>query len=1067
MGDDVVEATQSFDANADICQQLLTRYAHSSAAHQRHLCATAAATRSIIQSSSLSLTPLSYFAATITSLSNSDALDATALAALTSFISIVIPLVRRGEIKPEKAGEAVGVLVRVVEESGGSIGTSSVRAVVKCVGVLVAEFCDLKEWESVALGFEWLLKFSLDKRPKVRKCAQDCLLTLFKSFESPVISKKASKLIYSLLKDHMLMAVEMSASKIVDGPKKEAMSRPEHQEVLHLLNVLKHTVPYLSLKFRTRTLSELSKILSSKFSAVTRHVFDVISMIFETSGAEVIISSAEDIFNALVSYISLGEKNPADTALFAATLAKTALDKLLDGDISKWTTYFPLLTESLVGLLSSEADIARQASIILRELIDRHVEGKSFLILESQEMEDKATYSAESKAIEATCSVFYNVLSSSSRIPNEHFFSLVAFLFLKLGESSDIFMKRILLKLGDLMNATSAGASDMKHLQDCIGSAVAVMGPEKLLSLLPLSLNTKDFSCSNIWLLPILKKNIVGSSLQFFMEHIVSLAESFEQASRKVKKSVIRQDLQAYAHGCWGLLPAFCRQPSDTHQSFGALAKLLIPFLKKDSFMLDDIAIALQELVNQNKSALTSDQGSVELTEDRRTAILDEFPMDLKTRCSYSRKIASKNMKALSSCSRELLQDLTNVLFESPPDTHRHLKGAISCLMSICDSSITKQIFISSLEKFQLLDDVSEHKKVESETKVDGEESKAGSAGRDAKRCLILELASCVVEGSGDDLVNLVFSVIMRALQANDEASQMEAYQTLSRILEKHSWFCSSQYVVVMDLLTGIKSSANITLLRSRFACLQTLLIHALMRDEDEENTKVFSILNEIILTLKDSDEEGRKAAYDALHGISSKLRNSSDVSLDGLYHKFLSMITGYLSGSSPHIKSGVVSALSVLVYSDPDMCITKPDVVPSVLELLHSKSVEIIKAVLGFVKVLVSCLKPNDVQHLLPDIVDGIIRWSSVSRHHFKTKIVVILEILMRKCGPAAVKVLAPEKYKDFMQGVIANRHGKSSSKEGGNEDTRPELPDSSPSRQQKRKRDKLPIRPTKTDPL
>lgn len=79
----------------------------------------------------------------------------------------MVPLVGRGEIKPEKSGEAVRVLVTTVEESGGNLGTSGVRAVVKCVGVLVAEFCNLKEWDSVALGYEWLVKFSLDKRPKV------------------------------------------------------------------------------------------------------------------------------------------------------------------------------------------------------------------------------------------------------------------------------------------------------------------------------------------------------------------------------------------------------------------------------------------------------------------------------------------------------------------------------------------------------------------------------------------------------------------------------------------------------------------------------------------------------------------------------------------------------------------------------------------------------------------------------------------------------------------------------------------------------------------------------------
>lgn len=1051
MDDDVAEAPQSFVAEADICQQLLTRYARSSAAQHRHLCATAAATRSIIQSSSLPLNPISYFAATITSLSNSENLDANALGALTSFISIVLPLVGKDEIKPEKAAEAVRILVTIAGESGGKLGTSVVRAVVKCVGVLVAEFCNLKKWDSVALGFEWLLKFSLDKRPKVRKCAQDCLLKVFKSFEHSSISKKASKSMYLLLKDHMPLATETGTSKIVDGTRHDPMSRSEPQDVLHLLNIMKHVVPDLSPKIREKVLSKLLKILRSQFTVVARHVFDVISAIFETSGTEVIISNAEDIFSSLAPYISLGEKNPVESVFCAANLAKTALGRLHKCDIDEWKSFFPTLIESLAGLLSSpEDDVALQASLILRELIDQHIDGKSLLTMESKEKEDDTTYNAEFKAVQIACTTFYNLLSASPPpIQNKHLFSVVSSLFLKLGKTSDIFMMPILLKLSDLMNTASFSASEVKHLEDCIGSAVAAMGPEMLLSLIPISLDAKDFSCSNIWLIPVLKKNIVGSSLQFFIEHIIPLAESFEKGSHEVKNSVIGQDLQAYAHGCWELLPAFCRSPSDTYQSFSSLSELLIPFLKKDSFMLENIAIGMQELVNENRRALASNDGSVQLTEVQSMGSVNAA-IDYETRHVYSRKMASKNIKALAFGAKELLLPLTYVLFDSPPETRKHLQGAISCLVSICDPSVTKKIFVASLKKFQLLDDIGELGKLESDADVSAKEMEI--VGTNAKRCLILDLASCIVEGSDGDLVNIFFSLIKHSLQASDMVGQMEAYQTLSKILEKHSWFCSTKFDAVMDLLTGMKPSANIELVKSRFSCLQTLLIHALTRNLDEENTKAFLILNEIILTLKDSTEEGRKAAYDALHGISSELRSSTDASSDELYQKLITMIIGYLSGPSPHIKSGVVSALSILVYSDPNICVTMPDVFPSVMELLHSKAIEVIKAVLGFVKVLVSCLTPNDLHRFLSKIMDGILRWSSVSRNHFRAKIIVILEILMRKCGCAKVKALAPEKYKDFVHGVAENRHGKASSKEAGNTDTKPDVCDRG---QQKRKRE------------
>ena len=52
----------------------------------------------------------------------------------------------------------------------------------------------------------------------------------------------------------------------------------------------------------------------------------------------------------------------------------------------------------------------------------------------------------------------------------------------------------------------------------------------------------------------------------------------------------------------------------------------------------------------------------------------------------------------------------------------------------------------------------------------------------------------------------------------------------------------------------------------------------------------------------------------------------------------------GYLSGSSPQLKSGTVSALSVWVYQDVDICWSMRDLVPLLLSLLHTKVVEVIK---------------------------------------------------------------------------------------------------------------------------
>ncbi|XP_022766661.1 RRP12-like protein [Durio zibethinus] len=1020
---------------ADICQQLMDRYSKSSAPQHRHLLATAAAMRSVLSAESLPLSPPAYFAAAISALDDDSAtaLDSTAIGALLTFLSIVVLVVPKGGIANGKAKEAVEVVVKVVRKEG--LGVASLRSGVKCLGVLVVGFFDLEDSDSVCFGLETLLGFAIDKRPKVRRCAQEYLEKVFKSFQSSIVIKEASKLVLSVLKKHMPVALTLSTIKSGDDSKDEKLSKREHLEVLHMLNVLKLTFPYLSAKIRLKILSELCKLISSEFSTLTRNVHKTIEVFFENSNVESIISEMENIIVSLASYVS-GEKNPVDTLIPASTLLKCAVDKLHAVESNSWMKNVPLVCGSLAVLLTFEASMASQASIIMKNLISHHIDLKSF------SADNDGLGSEEADAIKSLCAIFENTLSSSDGIPNEHVLAVLSVLFQKLGELSYIFMKGIVHKLADLMTLASGDKPNMNHLRNCIGSAVTVIGPERILTLLPISLHADDLIYSNIWLVPILKDYVVGASLRYYMEHIVPLAKSFQQASSKVQKPVMRQDLLAHAHTLWGLLPAFCRYPIDMHKKIKVLTELLIDILKEDSLMHETIAVALQILVNQNKSILRSGKNAGE----SNNFVVRDSILEIRCPASYSKKTATRNIKALSSCAPEMLQALIDVFVCSLPAKRLYLKDAIGCLASITDSSINKRIFVSLVKKLQFVDGEGEFEKQAGNANeiMEKEQGNLNTMGKDASRCVIIELASSLIAGAGEDLIDFIYVFVKQTFQEINEIGHCEAYYALSRILEEHAWFCSSKLVELIDLLLGLKSPADIASLRSRFDCFNVLMVHTLKMSSLEENTKPFLILNEIIVTLKDGKEEPRKAAYDILLKMSSTLRNLSDVRSDPPYHKLISMIMGYLSGSSPHIKSGAIAALSVLVYNDPEICISVPDLVSSILSLLQTKAVEVIKAVLGFVKVLVSSLQAKDLQNFLSDIINGILQWSSISRNHFRSKVTIILEIVTRKCGIAAVQLVTPEKHRGFLNTVIENRRSKTTSKEADINDAEKVLADS-----------------------
>lgn len=447
--------------------------------------------------------------------------------------------------------------------------------------------------------------------------------------------------------------------------------------------------------------------------------------------------------------------------------------------------------------------------------------------------------------------------------------------------------------------------------------------------------------------------------------------------------------------------------------------------------MHENIAVALQVLVNQNRNALTSrDNLDESIINEAKDTVLG-----IRSVSSYTKKAATKNIRVLALCSNDMLKALADLFIDSQHEKCSYLKDAIGCLASITDSSITQNIFSSLLKRFHIINGEGEFEMLGShiDNLTDEEHGNPSASEICIQRSVIMELASSLVGGAKGDLVDLIYNFIRHTLEASDEFGHHGAYHTLSKILKEHAWFCSSRYEELIDLLLGVKSPVDVASLGSRFACLHILLVHTLKMSLEEENTKAFLILNEIIVTLKDAKEGPRKAAYDVLLLISSNLRDSSCVNPDAPFYKLVNMILGYLSGSSPHIKSGAVSALSMLVYQDPNICNSKPDLVHSLLSLLKGKAAEVIKAVLGFVKVMVSSLLAKDMQNLLADVISEVLPWSTVSRNHFRSKVTVILEIMIRKCGFAAVQSVTPDKYRRFLKTVLENRQNKSGPKEVG----------------------------------
>ncbi|KAG0483649.1 hypothetical protein HPP92_011733 [Vanilla planifolia] len=949
-------------SDGDICHSVMERYARSLAPQHRHLCATASAMRSILSEEGLPLSPPAYFAAAITAIRDLDPADLEGIAALSAFVAIVLPLVPADSLPKTKAKDAAFILISFIRDNASALPTGSLRSMVKSLGSLTL-LLDLEDWPSVELPLETLVFFALDRRPKVRRCAQSCLEMIFKNHPKSPSIKRAGKFILSIYQKHISLVKKPDSTEptvILNGTE----TATGHMEVLHMLNFLNILIPYLSAKVRLKILCDVYKLLGYHFSWSTRHILRLLLVLLELSKVKAIVAEAESIMSALALYTSAAEKNPIDTIITSSTISNYVLKKLRDACPGLWTRYLPLLFTSLIGYLKVESETSRQLARIMKELIEIHI--------------------GQSPFRNANQSVNYDMST----------------------------------------NEATAVAS----FEQCIGAAVVAMGPEKLLSLLPIAFDMDKLTCSNTWIIPILRKHVICASLQFFMDNVVPLAQSLQEACKSVKEECALNNLQSCFHSLWDLLPAFCSYPSDT-EKIEAFSMWLMVVLKEEPSLHEIIALALKVLIYSNRDDRR------QCMEEPNSILFNQFSMDLKI-FHYSKKTASRNMKALATRSTEFFQILKDIFFDSS-EKRVCIKDALGCLGFILPSEYIRSFLLSSMESVKQLGNLIESGSFDDNVQEKNKEVGHDKAARknEEKRCLLMELASSFVEAADADLTYTIFDITKSSLSESNGMCQREGYYTLTSILKEKEWFCSVQLDELLDVLFAVKPPTDKIILKHRFSCFNYLLTNMLKSNGDDVNMKAFLILNEIITTLK-SKKESRKLAYDALLNITGRLKNSQSDIMDSDLMRLFNMVLGYLSCSSPHIMSGAVSALSLLIHHDATFCLSVPNLIPSVLSLLQKKATEVVKATLGFIKVLVSSLNCKDLISLLPDIIDGILPWSSVSKHHFRSKVGLILEILIRKCTFEAVENQASGKYKGFVKSIKEGRLNKKKRKGDDNAD-------------------------------
>ncbi len=166
--------------------------------------------------------------------------------------------------------------------------------------------------------------------------------------------------------------------------------------------------------------------------------------------------------------------------------------------------------------------------------------------------------------------------------------------------------------LASLANLRESDQFDYKKEADyAIGRAISTFGPRLVLTCIPLHITGDEtkYDFPRSWLLPLLKDNIEGTELAYFVTHFLPLAKKLRERTfvfsrnKQLIEAKIFDNLQVQI---WSLLPGFCSRSTDLQEAFKGVAKQLGETLEKSPDLRTHVFHSLRTLILRNNGISAS-----------------------------------------------------------------------------------------------------------------------------------------------------------------------------------------------------------------------------------------------------------------------------------------------------------------------------------------------------------------------------------------------------------------------------------------------------------------------------
>lgn len=532
-----------------------------------------------------------------------------------------------------------------------------------------------------------LLTIAVDHRPKVRKRAQDALTQVLchpppsPSLDHPAADLCAETAIRSI------SAIAQTSGKKHRGP--GSSSDDHHPGLVHALQLTK-TIASASGGWPSKKIETLCETLlpiaRSSNEYLTISTFSIFEAIF-TGIARSPSSSAK--LPRLLDAIAELRPSQNDSQLLPPWIAILSRGYDVSAQLSPGPTFLqlPALVHSIAAFLASpSSNIRISAAECLLSFTATCIPPAVILHPSDPDL----------AALAQICHTATKFLSVTYQAAWRDVFRVLAALFAALRWRAAGLLDDVVRTIGELRGSDAfAGKAEADAL---LGTAVAAIGPEAVLALLPLNLpRPAPGQPGRVWLLPILREHVANTNLLHFRTVFVPLSHAILRivvdethdaggdggAEKPKPKTMEIKIFETLVQQIWALLPGYCTFPLDVVAAFDrSLAEQVSSILYTQVDFRPDVCRALQLLVETNQVVVDGPADDDDDDDD------DGSTKEERLLRRITAAEARRNLDHLASFAGNLLAVLFNVYGQTLPHHRGYILQCINAYLSITPEKV-------------------------------------------------------------------------------------------------------------------------------------------------------------------------------------------------------------------------------------------------------------------------------------------------------------------------------------------------------------------------------------------